>query len=74
VRFKNIILGIIFIILPINVYASSWVEGNKATLQGLDKITARIKTFEVFVGESHKFGVLDIFVKRCVFSKPIDKL
>ena len=71
--FKNIILGIIFIILPVNAYASSWIEGSKATLQGLDKITARIKTFEVFVGESYKFGVLDIFVKRCVFSKPIDK-
>ena len=51
----------------------SWVEVNKLTLQGLDKITARIETFEVYVGQSYKFGVLDIFVERCVFSKPIDK-
>ena len=36
-------------------------------------ITARIKTFEVNVGQTHRFGVLDIFVKRCVFSKPIFK-
>lgn len=42
-------------------------------LQGLDKITARIKTFEVNVGESQRFGVLDIFVERCVYSKPIYK-
>ena len=71
--FKKIILTFIFII-SLNIgYASSWIEGNKVTLQGLDKITARIETFEVNVGQSYKFGVLDIFVERCVFSKPIDK-
>ena len=71
--FKKIILAFIFIIFSNIGYASSWIEGNKLTLQGLDKITARIKTFEVFVGQTHKFGVLDIFVERCVFSKPIFK-
>ena len=39
----------------------------------MDKITARIKTFEVDVAKTYKFGVLDIFVERCVFSKPIFK-
>ena len=71
--FKKIILAFIFIIFLNIGYASSWIEGNKLTLQGLDKITARIETFEVYVGQSYKFGVLDIFVERCVFSKPIDK-
>ena len=71
--FKKIILAFIFIIILNIGYASSWIEGNKLTLQGLDKITARIETFEVYVGQSYKFGVLDIFVERCVFSKPIDK-
>ena len=71
--FYKIILGFIFIVFSNMGHASSWVEGNKLTLQGLDKITARIETFEVYVGESYKFGVLDIFVERCVFSKPIDK-
>ena len=71
--FKKVILGFIFIIFSNIGYASSWIEGNKLTLQGLDKITARIETFEVYVGQSYKFGVLDIFVERCVFSKPIDK-
>ena len=66
--FKKVILGFIFIIFSNIGYASSWIEGNKLTLQGLDKITARIKTFEVYVGQSYKFGVLDIFVERCVFS------
>ena len=53
--------------------ASQWIEGNRLVIQGLDKITARIKTFEVDVSKTHKFGVLDIFVERCIFSKPIFK-
>ena len=54
-------------------FASQWTEGNRLVIQGLDKITARIKTFEVDVSQTYKFGVLDIFVERCVFSKPIFK-
>ena len=71
--FLKKMLLLIFIIGSSKVYGSSWIEGNKVIIQGLDKITARIETFEIFVGQSYKFGVLDIFVKRCVFSKPIDK-
>ena len=55
------------------LFASQWVEGNRLVIQGLDKITARIKTFEVDVSQTYKFGVLDIFVERCIFSKPIFK-
>ena len=55
------------------LFSSQWIEGNKLVIQGLDKITARIQTFEVDVGQTYKFGVLDIFVERCVFSKPIFK-
>ena len=71
------LISIIFILLlfifPKIVFSSQWIEGNKLVIQGLDKITARIQTFEVNVGQTHRFGVLDIFVKRCVFSKPIFK-
>jgi len=71
--FLKKMLLLILIIGSSKVYGASWIEGNKVIIQGLDKITARIETFEIFVGQSYKFGVLDIFVKRCVFSKPIDK-
>ena len=71
--FKKIFFSLFLIVLSKNVFASPWIEGNKLVVQGLDKITARIETFEVFVGQNHKFGVLDIFVERCVFSKPIFK-
>ena len=63
----------IFLLTSKNIFASQWIEGNSVVIQGLDKITARIKTFEVKVSETYKFGVLDIFVERCVFSKPIFK-
>ena len=71
--FQKIVFSLILIVLSENVFASRWIEGNKLVIQGLDKITARIETFEVPVGKIYKFGVLDIFVERCVFSKPIFK-
>ena len=69
----KLILILLLFIFPRIVFSSQWIEGNKLVIQGLDKITARIQTFEVNVGQTHRFGVLDIFVKRCVFSKPIFK-
>ena len=69
----NLIFILLLFIFPRIVFSSQWIEGNKLVIQGLDKITARIQTFEVNVGQTHRFGVLDIFVKRCVFSKPIFK-
>ena len=72
-KFIYLIFVIIFVLFPKIVLSSQWIEGNKLVIQGLDKITARIQTFEVEVGKTYKFGVLDIFVERCVFSKPIFK-
>ena len=72
-KLMELIFFIIFVLFPKIAFSSQWIEGNKLVIQGLDKITARIETFEVEVGQTHKFGVLDIFVERCVFSKPIFK-
>ena len=69
----GLIFVIIFVLFSKIAFSSQWIEGNKLVIQGLDKITARIQTFEVDVGKTYKFGVLDIFVERCVFSKPIFK-
>ena len=66
-------IAFIFLLISKSTIASQWIEGNRVVIQGLDKITARIKTFEVNVSQTYKFGVLDIFVERCVFSKPIFK-
>ena len=51
--------------------ANEWLIGNIGVFQGLDKITARIKTFEIKVGIPKKFGVLDINLQKCVYSKPL---
>ena len=69
----KVIFSLLFIISPNILLGSQWIEGDRVVIQGLDKITARIKTFEVDVGKSESFGVLDIFVERCVYSKPIFK-
>ena len=72
-RISNLFTIIIILSISKSTLASQWIEGNRLVIQGLDKITARIKTFEVDVAKTYKFGVLDIFVERCVFSKPIFK-
>ena len=50
--------------------ANEWLIGNNAVFQGLDKITARIKTFNINVGDKVRFGILDIKLEKCVYSKP----
>ena len=72
-KFSYLIFVILFALFPKIALSSQWIEGNKLVIQGLDKITARIQTFEVDVGKTYRFGVLDIFVERCVFAKPIFK-
>ena len=69
----NSFILVIFLSISKTTLASQWIEGDRLVIQGLDKITARIKTFEVNVSQTYKFGVLDIFVERCIFSKPIFK-
>lgn len=66
---------ILFCFLSINknLNATDWLVGDYGNFQGLDKITARIKTFDIKVGEKKKFGILDIKLEKCVFSKPLER-
>ena len=41
-----------------------------AVLQGLDKVTARISNFEVPVGETVRFGSLEITARHCTKRPP----
>ena len=45
-------------------------EAETAVLQGLDKITARISTFEVPINQTAEFGSLEITVRRCDKTPP----
>lgn len=40
-------------------------QSDIAVLRGLDKITARIATIEVPIGEAARFGTLEITARRC---------
>ena len=73
---KKIFFFISFFYICINseiLVSNDWLIGNVGTFQGLDKITARIKTFEIKVGMPKKFGVLDINLQKCVYSKPLNE-
>ena len=50
--------------------ATTWIDGNKARLQALDKITARISTVEAPVGAARFYGTLEIIINRCAFHPP----
>ena len=73
---KKVLFFISFFYIFINtkiLVANEWLIGNIGVFQGLDKITARIKTFEIQVGITKKFGILDIDLQKCVYSKPLDE-
>ena len=73
---KKVLLFISFFYIFISgktLVANEWLIGNVGIFQGLDKITARIKTFEIKVGVSKTFGILDINLQKCVYSKPLDE-
>ena len=50
--------------------AATWIDGSKARLQALDKITARISTVEAPVGAAQFYGTLEITINRCAFHPP----
>ena len=49
---------------------ASWIEGGTATLQALDKITARISTLTAPINRPVKFGTLSVTVHRCAYHPP----
>jgi len=49
---------------------ASWIEGERARLQALDKITARISTLEVPLDTPVTFGTLSVSVRRCAYHPP----
>lgn len=48
-----------------SAYTGLFIDSNKAVLQGLDKTTARVSTFELNINERGTFGTLIIKVRAC---------
>ncbi len=47
-----------------------WLEGNRATLQSLDKITARIAMLKENVGGVFNYGSLEVTIHACYYRPP----
>ena len=62
--------ALILATMTVAVTAATWIDGERVTLQALDKITARISTLEVAVGTLQMFGTLEITVEKCAFHPP----
>lgn len=41
------------------------LQGSAAVLEGMDKVTARISTFDAAVGQAVRYGDLEIIVRAC---------
>lgn len=50
-----------------------WIETDKILLQGLDKVSARVFTAEVYVNQKVHFGSLEIYVRNANRSPPEDQ-
>lgn len=61
---KNIIISIFFYFFSFNLYSAN-TDGYAVTLGALDKITAKFSEFDINVGESLKFGSLNIKIYEC---------
>lgn len=57
-------------LLPAGIAVSE--PGRTVELQGLDKVTARTRTFQVKIGETVKFGALVITVRACDRTPPTE--
>ena len=49
---------------------AAWIEGERARLQALDKITARISTLDVPIDTPVTFGTLSVSARRCAYHPP----
>jgi len=59
-------LGAVLFTVAALTPAAAWAEPfDTAVLQGLDKVTARVSTIEARLGDTARFGALEIIVRAC---------
>jgi hypothetical protein len=68
-RLSAIFIVMAGVLLPV---PASAIEGDTVVLQGLDKVTARVSTFEVKIGQVVRFGTLEIRPRFCDRAPPED--
>ena len=50
--------------------STNWIKTDKAIIQGLDKVSARVFTAEVNLNQKVHFGSLEVFVRSCNRAPP----
>ena len=67
----------IFRFLPVTLFGllffanpGQGFEGDTVVLQGMDKVTARVWSFEAPIGRTVRFGTLEIVVQKCERTPP----
>ena len=69
----RLVRTIIFVLLPVSLFANiSYLPHEVAVVRWLDKVTGRVSTFDVYVGEPAQIGSLTVEIKECV-SQPIEE-
>ncbi|KPH08007.1 DUF2155 domain-containing protein [Rhizobium acidisoli] len=63
-RAAGSLLGLSALLPPVAAHAAR-IENPVAVFSGLDKITGRITTFDVYVNETVQFGALQVTPKAC---------
>jgi len=64
------LLAGLVLLLAAGAARADWIEGERARLQALDKITARISTLDVPIDTPILFGTLSVTVRRCAYHPP----
>ena len=60
---KRIVYALVMVVMSTS---NAWAEPYRtAVLQGLDKVTARVTTLRVEVGETVRFGTLEVIARHC---------
>ena len=72
VRLRRLIYAALFAVMPAgaSVAPALAIEGDTVVLQGLDKVTARVWTFDAPVGQEVRFGTLEILPRFCDRTPP----
>lgn len=66
-QLTGIVLALLLVVIALRVDA---FPGDLAVMQGLDKVTARVSTFQAPLGATVRFGTLSITVHSCERTPP----
>lgn len=69
---RRLALAFTLAAMPAFAQGPGWIPAQTAELQALDKVTARISTIEARVGQTVRFGTLEIEVAAC-HRRPADE-